>query len=1062
MAKPDIVDAFLGATVGSGVVGPIIDVVTEGLKFVYHCREQCSALREELEKVKPLLETISRQCQADSAMKKWLDAFQDCVEKAGEILNKCKSDSSMIWDRAYEVKYGGKILQLKEQINSNINLASMALLAHQSASMGTGSCGIMQQVPGKILGMDHHFKRIKSAVIEGHRRKDSSCCVGIRGMGGAGKTLLAQMVTNDEEIHKEFGKESIIWITVGRDAEISVIYERMRKCLGLGSHFGSLEVQRTHLVYEFSRRSVLLIFDDIWDGIVHEFKEMVTWDWLNIPGGAGSVTVVTTRDEAMTRKCVNAGEEIISLLSEEDSWELFRTHAFGTEIVPLNRDLEVLAKDACQACKCLPLALIVLGRAMKGKRDIREWRRTLSRLHGSPMANKGIKEELFECLRISYDLLDGHTKTCFLYFAAFPEDCEIPVELLCQIWVVEGLFGEEFDKEEALDEAHCALNELLGRSLIERGCDDEMGGIGEWIKMHDILRDLAIHISGEGNESERENLFKMERGLGQFPSSWLGSSLKVRRLSLWGNKMKRFPHNFIAPNLRICMLYPEPWKIFKEDSGGSSQDCTVDEEFFTDMQALRYFQMCGNVILQLLPESIGGLGSLQHLDISWCRALQQLPRSIGRLGSLQYLDISRCGALQQLPESIGELGSLQHLNLKKCVALQQLPGSIGGLGSLQHLDVSFCWNLEQLPESIGGLGSLQHLNLSNLALKELPESIGGLGSLQYLNVSCCEELEQLPKSIGGLGSLQYLNVSYCMALKLSESIEGLGSLEHLDVSYCESLQQFPKSIKGLGSLQHLNVSCCEELEQLPESIGGLGSLQHLNVSCCKELQRLPESIGGLESLRHVDVSSCWKLEQLPESIGRLWSLQHLNVSESALQQLPESIGGLGSLQHLDISGCWASQQLPESIGGLGFLQHLDISWCHALEQLPESIGGLGCLQHLDLSDCSTLQQLPESIGGLGSLQHLNVSNCKALQQLPESIGGLGSLQHLDISFCEALVQLPESIGGLGSLQHLNLRRCIALQHLPESIGGLRSLEYLNLSDCKALEQLPEFRTTSGL
>jgi hypothetical protein len=638
----DFRNATLGAAFGI-LFGPAIGQLIEGLKYVYHCKAQCTALREELEKVKPLLERISGQCQADSSMQKWLKAFEDCVKKAGEVLKKCQSDSSTTWDRAYEVKYGNEIVKLKDQIIANANSASLPLLALQSASISSSPCGITQQVPGKILGMDHHFKSVKSAAIEGHRRKDGSCCVGIRGMGGAGKTLLAQMVNNDEEIHQEFGKESIIWITVGRDAEVSVVYERMRKCLRVGSHGGSLEDQRTQLVNEFSKRSVLLILDDIWDGIVHEYREMV--DWLNIAGGAGSVTVVTTRDEAITRKCVNAGEEIILRLSEEQSWELFRTHAFGTEIVSvnsLNRDLEDLARDVCKECKCLPLALKVIGLAMKGKRDVCEWKRTLSRLQGSSMVNKGVEKELFERLRISYEQLDAPVKTCFLYFAAFSEDCEIPVEHLFQVWVVEGLFGEELDKEAAWNEAHCALNELLGWSLIERSCDDEIGGNGGWVKMHDILRDLAIHILGKGNEVERENLFKMERGLGEFPSSWLGSPLKVRRLSLWGNKMKRFPHNFIVPSLRICMLYPEPWKVFEEDNKGSFQDCTIEEEFFTNMKALKYFQMCANVTLQHLPESIGGLGSLQYLDISGCQALQQLPESIGGLGSLQHLDISGC------------------------------------------------------------------------------------------------------------------------------------------------------------------------------------------------------------------------------------------------------------------------------------------------------------------------------------------------------------------------------------------------------------------------------------
>jgi Leucine-rich repeat (LRR) protein len=910
MGKPDIVNEFLGATVGSGVVGPILDKLIEGLKFVCHCREECIALWEELEKVKPLLERISGQHQADSAMKNWLSAFEDCVEKADEVQKNCKSDSSSIWERGYEVKYGREILELNNKISENIKLAPMAHLVLQSESKSTGACGITQHVPDKILGMDHHFKRMRSAVMEGHRRKDSSCCVGVRGMGGAGKTLLAQMVNNDEEIQQEFGKESIIWITVGRDAEISVIYERMRKCLGVRNDGGSLEDQRTQLVNEFLKQSVLLILDDIWDGIVHEFKEMVYW--LNITGGAGSVTVVTTRDEAITRKCVNVGEEIILRLSEEQSWELFRTHAFGTETVPLNRDLEVLARHVCEECKCLPLALKVIGRAMKGKRDIREWRKTLRNLQGSSMFNKGVEKELFERLHISYDQLDEPIKKCFLYFAAFPEDCKIPVQHLCQVWVVEGLFGEELEKEEALDEAHCALNELLGRSLIERGYDDKRSGKGEWVQMHDVLHDLAIHISGEGNESERENLFNMKKDLGQFPNSWLVSSLKVKRLSLWGNKIKRFPANFIAPTLQICMLYPVPWYCLKKDSVRAFENSTIEEGFFTNMQELKYLQMCANKELQHLPESIGGLGSLQHLDISWCEALQQLPESIRGLRSLQHLDVGGCVVLQQLPESIGGLGSLQWLDISRCWALLQLPESIGGLGSLQRLDISRCWSLQQLPESIGGLGSLQRLDISRCwALLQLPENIGGLGSLQYLNISWCTELQQLP-----------------------ESIRGLGSLQHLDVSGCAALEQLPESIGGLGSLQHLNISWCQTLQQLPESIGGLGSLQHLDVSGCHSLHQLPESIGGLGSLQHLDMKRCF-----------------------ALQQLPESIGGLGSLQYLNISFCNTLQQLPKSIGGLRSLQHLSLRKCKALQQLPKSIEGLVSLQYLNLSDCEALKQL---------------------------------------------------------------------------------------------------------
>ncbi|KAG0598934.1 hypothetical protein M758_12G113400 [Ceratodon purpureus] len=786
MGGPDVVNAFLGATVASSVVGPIFDKIIEGLKHVYHCKGECTALREELEKVKPMLVKICANQKADSAMQNWLKDFARCVGRADEILEKCKSDRSKIWERVHEVQYGAQILELKEQIRVAVSLAPMALLTLQSGSTG----GVEQIVPRKIFAMEDHFTRVKSSVLEG-RKSESNNCVGIRGMGGAGKTLLAQMVNNDKEIQQVFGEDSVIWITVGRDAEISVIYDRMRKRLDVRSDGGSLQDQRTDLWNAFSKRSVLLILDDVWDGKVHECEDML--DWLNIATGPGSVTLVTTRDESVTRKCVNAGVEIILRLPEEQSWELFRIHAFGTDTPIFPKDLEGLARDVCKECDCLPLALKVIGRAMKAKCEVGAWRKMLCRLRASSiMGDKSVDRQLFERLRFSYDELDEPKKICFLYFAAFPEDCEVPVEHLCRIWIAEGLFGDQdLDVKAASDEAESAVKELLDRSLIEECTVKYWEGRKRAVKMHDILRDLAIQMTREGEECVRECLFMMERkDLEEFPRTWLGRELKVKRLSLWGNKIKRFPDNFKAPNLKICMLYPIWWGFSPVGRGHGG--CEIEENFFYELHALKFLQVCYNLSITKLPESTGQLWSLLHLNLAHCEALEQLP------------------------ESIGGLGSLQHLNLAYCVALEQLPESIGGLGSLQHLNLSGCWRLVELPESIGGLGSLQHLNLHGCeALEQLPESIGGLGSLQHLSLQVCTALEQLPESIGGLGSLQ-----------------------HLDLFGCWRLEQLPESIGGLGSLQHLNLESCWALKELPERIGELGSLQHLDLRGCKGVEHL--------------------------------------------------------------------------------------------------------------------------------------------------------------------------------------------------------------------------------
>ena len=345
---------------------------------------------------------------------------------------------------------------------------------------------------------------------------------------------------------------------------------------------------------------------------------------------------------------------------------MFCTHAFGTNGLPSNQELMKLAKDVCNECKGLPLALKVFGAAMRSKDDSAEWRSTLQDLRKSnATVDKNVEQQLFNRLRISYEHLDEPTQTCFLYFAAYPEDSEIPTKELCFMWVIEGLFGDDLNAEDALDKARSILNQLRKRSLVD-DCKDYLGQ--ECVKMHDILRDLAMHMTRKGEEVVRENLFKpIMKNPKQFPSAWLGKPLEVKRMSLGSQSINRFPSNFIAPQLAICMIGSS---ISPSLLPSSVQECLIEEGFFENMANIKYMQLHSNANLTNVPKTIGTLKLLQHLDMSYCMALKELPESIGGLGSLQHLCMSYCMALKELPESIRGLGSLQFLDMSYCQTLK--------------------------------------------------------------------------------------------------------------------------------------------------------------------------------------------------------------------------------------------------------------------------------------------------------------------------------------------------------------------------------------------------------
>jgi len=125
----------------------------------------------------------------------WLCAFRKCVEDANGILEKCRDGSN--WERIREVRYGVQILRLIDEIKENVNISPMALLTHESIrKTNLGTSVMMQDVPQEILGMKDVFKRVKSKIIETQSASERGKCIGIQGIGGAGKNLAC---TNDEQ-----------------------------------------------------------------------------------------------------------------------------------------------------------------------------------------------------------------------------------------------------------------------------------------------------------------------------------------------------------------------------------------------------------------------------------------------------------------------------------------------------------------------------------------------------------------------------------------------------------------------------------------------------------------------------------------------------------------------------------------------------------------------------------------------------------------------------------------------------------------------------------------------
>ena len=86
----------------------------------------------------------------------------------------------------------------------------------------------------------------------------------------------------------------------------------------------------------------------------------------------------------------------------------------------------------------------------------------------------------------------------------------------------------------------------------------------------------------------------------------------------------------------------------------------IPEVFFEDINNLVWLNL-GNNKLKSVPESLGGITSLEKLDLG-NNKLKSLPDSIGNLTSLERLYLER-NKLKSLPDSIMGLENLNYINL---------------------------------------------------------------------------------------------------------------------------------------------------------------------------------------------------------------------------------------------------------------------------------------------------------------------------------------------------------------------------------------------------------------
>ncbi|KAL5555618.1 hypothetical protein UlMin_037854 [Ulmus minor] len=755
----------------------------------------------------------------------------------------------------------------------------------------------------KTFGRDEDKMNLVSKLLsESSHHEQGLQVISIVGMGGLGKTTLAQPAFNNEKVKAHF--EQRIWVSVSdpfEEAKIArAIIEKIERN---ATNVNELQTLIERVQESIEGKKFLLVLDDVWT------ENKNKWEPLKLAltyGAMGSRVLVTTRKEEVSRMMEVSGMIVLKELSDEDCLLIFEGLAFRERNEDEVEQLKEIGRNISGKSKGLPLVAKILGSLMRYKKTKEQWEDVLrSELWNS----EDIEEQLFAPFLLSYYDLSAKEKRCFSYCSVFPKDHIIKRSQLIEMWMSQGFLGHN---KNSVKKGHEYFEKLAMRSFFQNLEKSKYDGRIISCQMHDIVHDFAQFLTKNDciimeesvklvvDESARHLTLVIGAGARQCPA-------------LTYNKMNE-------KNLRTLFV------VF------NSYECRVDTSLFLNLKCLRTLNL-SDCRLYYLPESIGELIHLRYLDLKRNTSLKELPGSLCNLCNLQTLNLAFCQSLRRLPEGMGKLVNLKHLYIRYS-GLKGLPKGFGRLTSLQMLDTLIVADDKEAYFDIADLNKLKNLQLRDSLRIEQCRYFGNGDEAKKIDLKNKEHVAELELDFAilrdGHGSED--DFAILEALEPHQNVASISIAKYMGVPLS------PRWMTSLKNLINIDISYCPNCETLP-SLGKLPSLKSLTISRLKNVKKVgveflgisksDEEVGGTErdeplkspmiSFPNLESLCFVNMEQLKKWEG------YAIASDTSLTIMPR-------LTSLEFVSCPSLQALPDFLETTTTLKHLTIRYSHILEQ----------------------------------------------------------------------------------------------------------------------------------
>ncbi|XP_062226800.1 putative disease resistance protein RGA4 [Phragmites australis] len=946
---------------------------------------------------------------------------------------------------------------LKIDVSNFVVTSSLSQSTPQDTRL-TSSYLVEPKVYGRHSEMESILKLMAS------NRSNGITVLPIVGIGGIGKTTLAQLVYNDPIVANQF--QIKIWVCVSDNFNVLRLTREMLDCVSKQrqAETSNLNKLQEDLEKHMKSRRLLMVLDDVWDDMNEH-----SWNKLLAPlkrnQAMGNMILVTTRKLPVAEMTRTIEPIMLGALEGDDFWLLFESYAFGDQQYEDQR-LYNIGKQLAQDLRGNPLAAKTVGALLRRDINFAYWTKIRKSEEWKSLKES---EGIMSTLKLSYDCLPGHLQHCFRYCCLFPKDYHFDGADLVRIWISQGFVDGSRTSKSLEDIGNDYLADLVDSGFFQKIEGD--WNFPECFVMHDLMHDLAWQVSraefGSIYGWDCEEILPTVRHLSiVMDSTFSHENIKKK---LWQIKSVRKLRSLLLIGHYDPSFFEDFQNMFKE--AGNLRLLQISATYvdfvsflrnLVNFSHLRYLKLENKWIGEDLSIPMSKFYHLEVLDAGH----PTIVHGMNDLVSMRYLVVTK-GARSSVT-SVGEMSNHQDvLNFtdqnSSCSEITQLQF----MNKLVQLGVFQLENVSSTEAYGAKLRDKQHLQKLHLSWKDTLSQDGYASDTSFEPFRDIET-EKDSSPIDDINNDQSSEPSADTAREVLEGLEPHHNLKHLQISGYSGATSPAWLGTSVSCLQTLHLEDCGEWQILPS----LGRLLFLTKLKLRNMQKVTEaSIPSLKELVLIEMPklercSCNFVRDLNSSlrilkIKRCSELKVFPLFESCEKLKIEKKSWLSHLRELTIHDC-PHLMIPNSLPPSSSICKLSVARVSTLPSMEGSSNGKLIIGMISLNkDSDGLTNLDDKIvsfHNLRALTRLQIGQCPNLSFISlEGFRQLINLKSLEIEYCRKLfssVVLPEhtheymadaNFIALPSLKHLKINRCgITGKWLAVILKHVLALEELHL------------------